>query len=906
MDAQKWQVIKQIFSQACERELSEQGAFIEQACKGDDETLQQVKQMLEVENERSLTPDVNNTFDNIITASATDMLTDVSALSAGDIIEHFEVLRSIGEGGMGSVYLAKRIDNDFEQLVAIKVIHSKHITEKSMLRFRQERQILASLNHKNIASFIGGGETTQGQPYIILEYVDGVPITEYCQAQNLSVSARVDLFKQVIDAVTFAHQNLVVHRDIKPNNVLVNSSGEIKLLDFGIAKLVHDDSQQNQPANAQLTQEFARVLTPANASPEQVVGAIITTRSDVYGLGALLMFLVTDEAVFDTTASSQLSIQSMILDTQPVRPSSKCLASNKTHLKKRASTLKGDLDTIVMKALQKDPERRYSSAEQFMEDILRHQNNYPILAKPDSLLYRVSKFVKRNTLSTALGTILFVGLAGASVVIMQQSFTIQAERDTAIQQAFIAQETAEFMTNIFDAADPSNNDGEEISVRSLVDQAASDLASNQSNGIIKAQLSLNLAKVYSNLGEFETASKMVENAEALFNAATQELGDEEQSSLGLSIVYQKGNILISLGQYEQAIEYFKVVETAATTLNHKALSENDKDTYYVWANTGLATALGYLGQESEAIAHQKAALARAEKVIKQGGKSASLLLKTMPVDYISFGHSLRRTGDFEQSKIMILRGIELEKSSKPEGSVNLAYGFNQLASTLLQLNQLDEAERYAKQGLDIRLKILGDAHVESLASVGMLSNIYTTQKNFAKAIEMRKKMLSMMEKSLGAGHPFYPQVQLALGKMLSLDKQYESAKEYLNKGFIGLQALYPKGNTKTAIALTALGDLALKTQQNDVAMLRLIESVKIHETFDETPTKAAAETYGLYSLALYNSIKNTNWSNEQEKSERLRLAAEYADRALKVLASFYGIDHPQYQAMDNRIKRAKH
>jgi serine/threonine protein kinase len=278
--------------------------------------------------------------------------------------------------------------------------------------------MLASLNHKNIASFIGGGEIKQSQPYIILEYIAGVPITEFCTNNSLTVKQRLGLFQQVLSAVSYAHQNFVVHRDIKPNNVLVTQEGEVKLLDFGIAKLIQPEPQT---PDAELTQQHYRVLTPGNASPEQVLGEAITTRSDVYGLGSLLMHMLTDQAVFDTTALSSRQIENLILEKTPSKPSYTCSRSSAKLLKKRAGILRVELDTIVLKALHKSPDRRYSSAEQFAEDIQRYLSNYPIIAKPDSTWYAISKFVQRNSMSSAIAAVFIVSLVASSIIILGRS-----------------------------------------------------------------------------------------------------------------------------------------------------------------------------------------------------------------------------------------------------------------------------------------------------------------------------------------------------------------------------------------------------------------------------------------------------------------------------------------------------
>jgi serine/threonine-protein kinase len=822
MDQQKWSVIKDLFDQARQLPKDQQEVFVQQHSNGDTDIIHQVMEMLDAQQNESYDPSLTD----LVSASATDMIMDEAILKPGDMVERFEVIKSIGEGGMGSVFLGTRKQDDFEQLVAIKVIHRKYLTAQSLQRFRRERQILASLNHKNIASFIGGGETEQGQPYIILEYVDGMPITQYCQQHDLSVSQRITLFKQVLEAVMYAHQNLVVHRDIKPNNVLVNTQGEVKLLDFGIAKLVQESTQNPNP-DSELTQEFVRVLTPANASPEQVLGSNITTRSDVYGLGALLMYMLTDEAVFDTTASSQQSIESMILELLPVKPSVRCMQSDNQAVQGRAKLLKGDVDTIVMKALQKEPERRYSSTEQLMQDIVRHQQNYPISAKPDSFAYRAKKFVQRNTLSTAFVSIFVIGLLSASAIIFQQSLTIEQERDTALRQAFVAQKTSRFMSDIFRQADPNETDGGVVSVKSIVDKAADNLQALDSDPLIKAQLNTTLGAVYNQLGEYELGSALLDNANEYFAKAKQEMFNPEYISLKYMLGLENGNSLTFEGKYDEAVSLLTELNQSLDSEEGASLNDELKDFYHVELQYGLGTAFSYSGKDDQAAPHYRNSVDASEQIIARAGEFANQLELALADRLFGLGHSLRQIGEFAESKAVIMRGIDLERSMYETPRLSLGHGLNQLASTLLQLGELEQAEVYAKEGLEIRRSILDYGHVEIMASIGILTNIYSKQGQFERSLEMRKEMLDMVEVSVGATHPYYYSVQSAIGQLYMLTGDLDQAKVYLDQSLQGFINLFPNGHRSIATPMVSLGDIALKTGDIDTAVAKLSEAVGI-------------------------------------------------------------------------------
>lgn len=891
MNQEKWAQIKQIFADASALPKEAQAEFIKREAMGDVNVIEQVMLLLSTEDEQDHVLNLTGA----VVSSATDIVKNEALLSIGDIVESFKVQDVIGEGGMGSVFLASRINGDFEQQVAIKVIHSRYISEQSIQRFRRERQILASLNHKNIASFIGGGETEKGQPYIILEYVDGLPINEYCIQHELSIKQRLALFKNVLEAVIFAHQNLVVHRDIKPNNVLVTASGEVKLLDFGIAKLLQEDTTKSK-TKANLTQEYIRVMTPANASPEQILGDNVTTRSDVYGLGALLMYLLTDEAVFDTTRSSKRSIESMILETVPLRPSERCLNANNASLKRRAKILKGDLDNIVLKALQKDPDRRYSSSEQFLEDITRYQKNYPVLAKPDSFWYKSSKFLQRNTLTSSLTALFLLGIIVTSAVIFSQSLIIEQERDFALQQATTAQQTADFMTQIFNSADPNNRFGGDTSVREVLQKATNDLSELDSEPFIKAQLSATLAKVYNVLGENELVGELLENAEAYLQAYVE--GDKTPANntalrgLRYLVANEKGNMFIHTGQYAQAREVF--LSSIAMLENDLALQAKDSEynRYYVWAHYGLGTAYSYEGFDNESLLHYENALTRAQSMIANDEKFADDMRETLSARYFAYGHSLRRTGQIEKSRDILKQGIEVEASLERPPSLDLAYGFNQLASTSVMLGEYEQAENYALQGLAIRTDILSTNHIETLASMGMLSNIYARQKQYTKSIENRKNMLAAVEQILGTSHPHYAAVLGALGQLHILVDELDTAQAYYEDAYQRFIQLFPNGNGNVAVALTGLGDVALRSNQTEAALTYMQKAIDIYER-DALPRNArAAKTFGLYTTALY-------------KNQQISKAQKYEQTTLNILNELYNPEDQEYKALTRRIDEVK-
>ncbi len=429
-----WQEIKRIFDAAVELAPSEQGAYLDTACPNAD-TRREV--------ERMLAADYATVLDH--SPLATHSFVEGARLE-GRRIGRYRIVSEIGRGGMGAVFAAVRDDGEFDQKVAVKVILSGLNTDTIARRFRNERQILASLEHPNIARLLDGGMSDDGLPFYVMEFIEGEPIDEYCRARDLSLHARLELFRQVCAAVSYAHRRLIVHRDIKPSNILVTPAGEVKLLDFGIAKVV---SQTNEGALGTATQ--LGLMTPAYASPEQFRGEQVTTATDIYSLGVVLYRLLTGQLPYNLNGLRLDQMLRLVCETEPPRPSQAIVQSGSSVTGNFADddsvevesteetqfairnphALKGDLDNIVLKALKKEPERRYESIEQFAEDVRRYLEQLPVSARPDTFSYRASKFVKRNRVGVIAASLVFFALIAGIVGTTYQARAARRERERA-------------------------------------------------------------------------------------------------------------------------------------------------------------------------------------------------------------------------------------------------------------------------------------------------------------------------------------------------------------------------------------------------------------------------------------------------------------------------------------------
>jgi serine/threonine protein kinase len=437
--------LDELLEAALEREPEERSRFLLQACSGDRALRADVEEILARETEEG-------PFDRLFGAF-TGALTDeyVDGISPGERLGPYEVERLVGRGGMGSVFLARRADGQFDQQVAIKVLRRDAAGEEPRRHFLAERQILARLSHPNIARVFDGGLTAGGRPYLVMEYVEGTPIDRFCDARRLGIRERLLLFSAVCGAVHYAHRNMVIHRDLKPGNILVTADGRPKLLDFGVAKLLAAGDE-----GATLTRTWWLPMTPDYASPEQVRGDPVTTASDVYALGVLLYELLSGHRPHQFGRRAPAEILRVLSEVEPVPPSHAIMTveegegqkgefarvtpkgvawARSTDPRTLERRLKGDLDTIVLKALRKEPERRYGGAGDLAADIERYLEGRPVAARPDTVGYRLAKFVRRHRAATAVAATILLSLAGIAATMAVQAHLVARERDRADRTA---------------------------------------------------------------------------------------------------------------------------------------------------------------------------------------------------------------------------------------------------------------------------------------------------------------------------------------------------------------------------------------------------------------------------------------------------------------------------------------
>lgn len=425
IQAKNWQTVKEILRDILRIEPSKRGEFLEKT-ETTAEIRREVESLLACEIESA----------NFMSLPLTDFSKDFLAVEEPEIslvgqkIGIYEIVKEIGTGGMGAVYLADRADGKFEQKVAIKLLRRAFNTEKIRRYFRREREIQAKLNHPNIARLLDAGTTGDGVPFLVMEYIEGLPIDKFCETNNLSLDSRLKLFNRACDAVMHAHRNLTVHLDLKPSNILVTSDGTPKLLDFGISKLLDaNETGGSQPMT------ILGAMTPEYASPEQIKGEPLTTAADIYSLGVVLFKILTGSYPYDFKGKTNGNLLKEITDSEPFRPSAVAgAAGGKANSKfqiPNPKSLAGDLDNIILKALSKEPERRYQTVEQFSADVWRYIDGLPVLARPATFSYRASKFYGRNKVQVLAGVFIIFSLIAGIAVALWQAKTANAQAQIA-------------------------------------------------------------------------------------------------------------------------------------------------------------------------------------------------------------------------------------------------------------------------------------------------------------------------------------------------------------------------------------------------------------------------------------------------------------------------------------------
>ena len=770
---ERWQLIKSHLDDLADLLSEEREAFLDQLSRKDPVLFRQVEVALEANREdRAFLEDqpfavlLRDIEPHEITSTV-----ELIALQANERVGPYRLMREMGHGGMGEVYLAERADGAFEQQVALKLVKRGLGSQAVHHRFLAERQILARLQHDKIARLLDGGMTDQGQPYFVMELVDGVPITAYCDLHQLGIEARLKLFGGVCEAVQYAHSNLVVHRDLKPSNILVVKEGQVKLLDFGIAKLLSEEA----PETTSMTQTDWRVMTPEYAAPEQVQGDVITTATDVYALGLLLYELLTGRRPYRLQGRGQAELERVICHMEPEAPSMVVGKPNRLvpeegesatpedisrkrglSVEKLKHRLSGDLDTMVLKALRKEPKRRYPSAEAFLEDIKRHLTGLPVSAQPDTLGYRVRKFIGRHRRTVAVGMAALVVLAG---IIGYYTGRLARERDRAQAEASKLREVKEYLVGLFEVSDPwKENNGQETTARELLDRGLARIETLQEEPEVQAEMLHVLGVVYRQLSRYEEARPLLEQA---LTQRREQLG-EEHPDVAQSL-YDLGALLEILGNYDEAEDLLR-----ASLHMRRRLPDN---------HANVAESLRELGW----VRRQQGAYDEAEHLLRE----ALGLFRTLHTDeHPSIAESLNdlaivlvRKGNYEEADHLHREALEMRRKLHGEEHPSVAQSLNSLAVVLEKKGEYDEAEDLHRAALAMRRKLHGEEHPAVAIDMDNLAIVLQKKGNYNEAEQLTREAMHLFRKLFGNEHPDVGISMFNLALILEKKGNYDEAEQ---------------------------------------------------------------------------------------------------------------------------------
>jgi tetratricopeptide (TPR) repeat protein len=680
---------------------------------------------------------------------------------AGQIIGAYRLLSPIGQGGTGSVWLAERCDGRFEGRAAVKLLNVSLVGRAGEERFRREGTILARLSHPRIAHLIDAGVSPAGQPYLVLEHVDGQSVDRYCEAHGLGVEARLGLFLHVLEAVAHAHANLIVHRDIKPANVLVSTDGDVKLLDFGIAKLIERDPAWGNAGTGEasaLTREGGAALTPEYAAPEQLSGGAVTTATDIYSLGVLLYVLLSGQHPAGKALASPVTLIKAIVDTEPARLSDS-VAPGRV---RRA--LRGDLDTIVAKALKKNAAERYSSVTALADDVRRFLRHEPIGARPDTLTYRAAKFVRRH--AGGVASVVAAGLVVAGLVAVHTS-RLAVARDQAQREAAKATKVSDLLMGLLTSADPYTNRGTtgEPTIRALLDAGTARMQKELiGEPDLQATMLMTMGRTYRRLGAFDKGQLLLEQA----LASGQKAFGAEHARVAETLQYL-GVVLADKGDYAGA----GVRLEQALGMQRRLLGSEHADVAVTLAELGRVYQDQGLNQRAEPL-HREALQIRRKIFGEIHGQTAVSLNDLASV--------LRLSGDLPAAETLLTKSLAINRVTRGEDHPNTSSTMHDLALVAATRGDYGSAESLLRQALARQRKTLGDTHPVVATTLNTLSRVLLAERRYDEAASTLETALSIARTALRPDHQLIAIYSINLASVRLAQKQPAAAEPLLREG----------------------------------------------------------------------------------------------------------------------------
>ena len=747
----------------------------------------------------------------------------------------WRLIRPIGDGGMGHVYLAERIEGGFTQRAAIKCLRHGYLTPEFIARFESERQILARLEHPGIARLLDGGRDASGEPWLAMEYVDGETLVDYCDHQRLGITQRLQLFLDVCAAVSHAHARLVVHRDIKPSNVLVNNDGQVKLLDFGVAKLMEESS------NAYQTGTAIAPMTPAYAAPEQLRGEPPSTVMDIYALGVMLFELLSGVLPYRLGASGA-EAAAAVLNSQPVAASSafqrhstgrgdreRIAEARKQSPKTLRKTLSGDLDAILLKALRPDQSARYQTVQLFSADIERYLQHRPVVARRGSWRYRARLFLRRHALASALGVIALLTLVGGLVQAKWQAAAIAEQRDRAETEANRAKQALAFLQETFRQADPARNRGQQLSAKDLLLLGQQRLLDGQQSSALDAWLMEELVRA-------EQVFGLVEEPDLPLSAA---LGIYQRLGLGRDAARVKVGLANSTSKLRTQEEGEKLVREALEELGPDAGART-----LAIAHHSLGNILGNRGLHAEAITELRTAATfwRKSGANVQNGPSTTAML---------LAYFLGANGENAEAEQLLRATLDKLRDAGPDAALDRAEIESTLGIRMRRAGRIIEAEALQSSALSTFDHMLGRDHPVYWTVLGNLGSVWTMLGRHEEAVEAqrgrldyRRRTLGEQAQSTGLAWKFYAGALQHAGRS-------SDAEEAMRKALGVFRVTQGESSLHVAEGLILLGHAQLAAGHRDAALQSTQQGIDMLHALNENNPPLEASALRIQAQALH-------------------------------------------------------
>ncbi|MEP7002081.1 MAG: tetratricopeptide repeat protein [bacterium] len=822
MDAQRWERVQAIFHDAIDVGVDGRVAFVAQRAGGDATLARDVLTLLEEDAQQSSMLDGG-------VARVAHAVFERHMPHASSAIGPYWLGRLLGEGGMGVVYLAERAD--LGSTVAIKMLRDALLSPSRRERFVAEQRLLAQLNHPGIAHLLDAGTLPDGTPWIAMEYVDGVYLTEYCSAHARTLAERLALFRQVCDAVQHAHSHLVIHRDIKPSNVLVDATGTAKLLDFGIAKQLADGALPSD-----MTQAALRLMTPAYASPEQLSGGQVGTHTDVYALGVVLYELLTGQLPFDIAGKTPTEVSALVQDGKPARPSSITSAASAT----RSEWV--DLDVLCLTAMHRDPAQRYRTVDALIRDIDHFLKNEPLEARPDSWGYRAGKFVQRKRTALAIGAMVFVVIVGLTTL---YTVRLAAARNVAIAEAARAGRIQRFMLTLMQGGDDQAGPADSLRVLTIVERGAREAASLDAEPAVQAELYQTLGGVFARLGRLDRADTLL--AQSL--QRRRDLGGAESPEIARTLVAQ-GLLRVEQARMVEAESLVRAGLLMTTTLR-PALHPDVAD-----ATTALGKVLEARGTFAAAIPVLQ------EAVRLQEARSANSNELAKAITSLADNHFY--AGHHDAADSLYRRGQAMARLLHGDQHPLVGDGYISLGAVRMEKGDDAAAEAYDRKGLAIIEKWFGPDDPRTASAQTMLARALMYEAQYDDAAPLLAQSLATQERLYGPVHPKVASALNELGNVAVKRKRLDEADARFTRMADIYRTVYGDSHYLLGIAIANRGGVALERKDPKRAEALFREALAVYG-------KSLAPThmnFGITRLKLGRSLaRQRRWADALREIE---------------------------------------